>query len=147
MELNLNNILLLLLVVVIFLLRLKTKDTFTNSKTLDILDLDKSVEAFGSFDILPNYNYSIIKIDEAVGQIVKKALIDNNLKKIIKEKMVLIYNKIQNNNELKTYLKFINLINENGTPIFINEAESVVLANEVKIILIVENNKSYQIVN
>ena len=143
MELNLNNILLLLLVVVIFLLRLKTKDTFTNSKTLDILDLDKSVEAF---DILPNYNYSIIKIDEAVGQIVKKALVDNNLKKIIKEKMVLIYNKIQNNNELKTYLKFINLINENGTPIFINEAESVVLANEVKIILIVENNKSYQIV-
>ena len=60
--------------------------------------------------------------------------------------MVLIYNKIQNNNELKTYLKFINLINENGMPIFINEAESVVLANEVKIILIVENNKSYQIV-
>ena len=140
----------LLLVVVIFLLRLKTKDTFTNSKTYDILDFDESVEAFGSFeafDILPNYNYSIIKIDEAVGQIVKKALVDNNLKKIIKEKMVLIYNKIQNNNELKTYLKFINLINENGMPIFINEAESVVLANEVKIILIVENNKSYQIVN
>ena len=135
-----SNIVVLLLLVVIFLLfnfKNKSSDNFSNLKTSDNLDLIKTLET-------PSYyNYSIIKMDEAVGDIVKNALKDNNLKIKIKNKMFLIYNKIQTNNELKTYLKFINLINEDGLPIFINESESVVLANEVKIILI--TNKSYQI--
>ena len=143
---NLNNVFfLLLLVVIILFLKFKSKDNFTNSNTEDSLDFIESIEAFGvppcfNYSI---YNYSIIKMDEAVGDIVKKALKDNNLKAKIKNKMVLIYDKIQTNDELKTYLKFINLINEDGLPIFINKSESVVLANEVKIILITD--KTYQI--
>ena len=144
MELNnFNNIFLLLLPVVIILFLNftdKSSDNFTNSNTEDSLDLMEAIEAFKD----PSYfNYSIIKMDESVGKIVKKALLDNDLKKKIKDKIFLIYNKIQANDELKTYLKFINLINEDGLPIFINESESVVLANEVKIILI--TNKSYEI--
>ena len=144
MELNnFNNIFLLLLPVVIILFlnfTRKSSDNFTNLNTEDSLDL---MEAIKTIEGPSHFNYSIIKMDEAIGKIVKKALLDNDLKKKIKDKMFLIYNKIQANDELKTYLKFINLINEDGLPIFINESESVVLANEVKIILI--TNKSYEI--
>ena len=50
--------------------------------------------------------------------------------------MIEIYGEIENNNELKMYLKFMNLINENAMPSFINECDEVLLNNKIKIILV-----------
>lgn len=85
-----------------------------------------------------NYNKIYIPIDiyEKTHRITKLALKDKKLRKIIENKMVKIYGEIQNNNKLKRYLKFMNLINENGMPIFINEDDEVSLNNKIKIILI-----------
>jgi hypothetical protein len=89
-----------------------------------------------------NYSKSFSQniFNDKAYQLTKKALKDNELKKIIESKMIEIYGEIINNESLKQYLKFINLINEEGKPIFMNESEEVLLLNKVKILLIVMNN-------
>ena len=54
----------------------------------------------------------------------------------IKLRLIDIYGEIQSNEEMKKFLKFNNLINDEGLPIFINESPEVLLLNEIKILLI-----------
>lgn len=88
-----------------------------------------------------NYNtiYDPLQIfifDKRVFYITKLALKNKKIRKIIDEKMIEINGEIKNNNELKMYLKFMNLINGNGMLSFINESDEVLLSNKIKIILI-----------
>jgi hypothetical protein len=84
-----------------------------------------------------NYNYNIIRVGKLTEYITKLALKDLKLKKIIKLKNIEIYGEVLCNIELKNYLLFNNLIHEDGIPLFINESESVILSNQIKILLIV----------
>jgi hypothetical protein len=88
-----------------------------------------------------NYNIIIdplklLELEKKVYDITKLALKDKKLKKLIDKKTIEIYREIKNNDELKMYLKFMNLINNNCLPIFINECEEVLLSNKIKIILV-----------
>lgn len=108
-------------------------ESFAETKNLPI---DKMID---SIDITKlNYSriYVPLDVDERAHQITKAALKDKKLRKIIENKIIGIYGEIKNNYELKMYLKFMNLINEDGMPSFINECDEVLLNNKVKIILV-----------
>ena len=77
--------------------------------------------------------------------ITKKALINPELRQIIDAKDVEIYGEIKNNPNLKNYLLFNNLINAESMPIFINEADEVLLTNKIKIILITMKKSDLQL--
>ena len=88
-----------------------------------------------------NYNLiydplKMFKLNENVFHITKLALQNTNLRKYIDYKIIKIYEQIRINSKLKKYLKFLNLINNDGIPIFINESDEVLLSNKIKIILI-----------
>ena len=82
------------------------------------------------------HKYDIIKIDELSNKLVYLCKYYEQLNKTVKTKLVDIYKEIQQNNELKNYLKFINLIDNNGIPLFINESPDVSLFNQIKILLV-----------
>lgn len=110
-------------------------ELFTETKNLPI---DKMIESINVNKL--NYNslydpFDIFELDKKALHITKAALKDKKLKKIIENKMIGIYGEIKNNDELKMYLKFMNLIREDGIPSFIDECEEVLLNNKIKIIL------------
>jgi hypothetical protein len=110
-------------------------ELFTETKNLPI---DKMIDSIDVNKL--NYNtfdshFDIIELDRKAVHITKAALKDKKLKKIIENKMIEIYGEIKNNDELKMYLKFMNLIREDSMPSFINECEEVLLNNKIKIIL------------
>jgi hypothetical protein len=97
---------------------------------IDVIDINKL-----------NYNtiydpLTIFKLDKRVFYITKLALKNKKIRKIIDKKIIEIYGEIKNNNELKMYLKFMNLINDDGMLSFINECDEVLLSNKIKIILV-----------
>lgn len=74
-----------------------------------------------------------IDLEDKVHNITMRALKDNKLRKEIEE-MIEIYKKIKKDKELFEYLKFKNVINGEGMPIFIRESEEELLKNKVRII-------------
>ena len=90
-----------------------------------------------------NYKYDKMKVDELTGILTKLAMEYKYLKKVIELKNVEIFRQILNNKELKTFLEFNNLIHTDGLPIFLKESESVSLANQIKILLIVINKDNF----
>ena len=95
-------------------------------------------------EIRYNYRYDNIKIDEMTGKLLKQAKNDPEIKKKIKSKLIDVYGEIKNNQELRDYLKFNNLINDDNLPIFINESDDLELANEIKIYLITLPKKEFE---
>lgn len=82
------------------------------------------------------HKYDIIKIDEITNKLVYLCKYYEQINKAVKIKLVDIYKEIKQNDELKNYLKFINLIDDNGVPLFINESPDVSLFNQIKILLV-----------
>lgn len=82
------------------------------------------------------HKYDIIKIDEITNKLVYLCKYYEQINKAVKTKLVDIYKEINQNDELKNYLKFINLVDDNGVPIFINESPDVSLFNQIKILLV-----------
>jgi hypothetical protein len=101
--------------------------TITN-KTETFTDVVSSVKVITN---APNN-----KIDELARKIVKKSKSNPQIKSIINSKFINWYQHILTNPELKFYLKFNNLIDDNGMLLFINESDDVVLENQIKIILL-----------
>lgn len=93
-------------------------------------------------DSAPNKNivdypkYNIIQVDEDARELVKKARNDSKLRDDINNKMVAFYGELQNNKKLQDALKFLNLINDNNMPMFINEHRDNLMFNQIKILLI-----------
>jgi len=102
------------------------------------LSLDKLIDSIDVNKLEYNTLYGpngIFELDKKSLYITKIALNNNKLRKIIENKMIGIYEKIKNKEELKIYLKFMNLIREDGLPSFINECDEILLNNKIKIII------------
>ena len=79
--------------------------------------------------------YNIVELDELSREITEKAKKNSELKKMIDTKMVEVYQNIKTNSNLKNRLRFMNLINDENMPLFINEHKDNLLFNQVKILL------------
>ena len=90
--------------------------------------------------LINDKKYDIIKVDTMANKLVKQTHTDKILEKKINDNMIDIFEEIQNNIKLKDYLKSINLIDNDGYPIFINESKDIVLFNMIKIQLILMKN-------
>ena len=87
-----------------------------------------------SFTEINNSIRNQIDLEDKVNNITLRALKDNKLRKEIEEEMIEIYKKIKIDKKLFDYLKFKNVINGEGMPIFIRESEEELLKNKVRII-------------
>lgn len=87
-----------------------------------------------------NYDYDLNKINETSWDIFLLANKNFDLKNAIKNKMVEIFRIIKLNKDLRNYLIFNNLINNEGYPLYINFSKEgygdMLLLNEIKILLI-----------
>lgn len=101
----------------------QTNETTKLLNSVDVLQLN--------FERFPNH----LEIDERAHKITQLALKDDMIRKTIDEKIIQIYGIITTNEKLKMYLKMLNLIDESGRPIFLDETDEVLLNNKVKIIL------------
>ena len=120
---NKFNLLILLFLMIIYYI-CSSKEKFTHHNKLEYNKI----------------KYNVLDIDEKTGEILKKSINNPIMKRTIKKKMVSIYQEILQNEKLKEFLLFNNLINKQGLPAFINECEEVVLSNEIKIILLTSPN-------
>jgi hypothetical protein len=82
------------------------------------------------------HKYNIVKIDEITNKLVYLCKYYEQINKAVKTKILDIYKEIRQNDELKNYLKFINLVDNDGIPLFINESPEVLLFNQIKILLV-----------
>jgi hypothetical protein len=125
-------LLIISLVLVILLFQNCNLELFTSTtkKSINEIFNDLNVKKLTYSKLLPK------NINSKVGLITKQALQDKKLRKIIEMKIIELYGEIIKNDELKQYLKFMNLINEEGKPIFLYESEEVLLANKIKILLL-----------
>jgi len=98
--------------------------------------IENKINKIDTFKLNYGHKYDIIKIDEITNKLVYLCKYYEQINKTVKTKLVDIYKEIQQNDELKNYLKFINLIDNNGDPLFINESPDVSLFNQIKILLV-----------
>jgi len=98
--------------------------------------IENKINKIDTFKLNYGHKYDIIKIDEITNKLVYLCKYYEQINKTVKTKLVDIYKEIQQNDELKNYLKFINLIDNNGAPLFINESPDVSLFNQIKILLV-----------
>jgi hypothetical protein len=124
------------LIASLIILFINFKYNFESFEDTQNLPIDKLIDSIDVNKLNFETIYIPVDIDKKTYDITKKALKDKKLKKIIENKMIEIYNQIKNNGKLKMYLKFMNLINEDDMPSFINEWEETLLYNKIKIILI-----------
>ena len=118
-----------------------------NVESFNLVNLNKQIDIDINNNLRYNYKYNIIQIDELTFKLFKIAKKDKQLLKIIKKKLIKIYGEIKKNGELKSFLKFNNLINNDGLPIFINEHSDNLLLNEIKILLITMPKKEFELIN
>lgn len=87
-----------------------------------------------------DYDYDQVYINEISWDIFLLANKFDNLKDAINNKMIEIFRVIKINKDLRNYLIFNNLINNEGYPIFIDHSKegygNMLLLNEIKILLI-----------
>ncbi len=116
----------------------------TEKFTEQPITIEKAIGNIKSNNLRYGHKINIIRLEELCYQIAKKAIQDRKLFESIKASVIKIYGEIQQNNQLAEFLKFNNLINGEGLPIFINESPDVLLANEIKIILITMNQNDFE---
>ncbi len=121
---------LLFLVVFIIYLSVPQTENFSESS------IEEKINQIDPTKLSYSYRYDIIKIDELAHKLVYLCNNYKNINQAIKLKLVDIYGEIKENDELKAYLKLMNLVDDNGIPLFINEAPDVSLFNQVKILLV-----------
>ncbi len=109
----------------------RNKEKFVNENKLSEIILKSSSDNFRY-----NYKYDVVKMDEMTYQVFKETKNNPQLLEKIKSRLVEIYGELQSNEDMKKFLKFNNLVNDEGLPIFINESPQVLLLNEIKILLV-----------
>lgn len=120
-------------------------ESFEEIKIAPTNDIIKLIESIDVNKLEHSRIYTPLNIDSLTNKLTKKALEDNNLRKVIEQKSINIYGEIISNDKLKNYLKFMNLINQEGLPSFINESESELLSNQIKIILTTMPKSQFQL--
>ncbi len=146
-----------ILSIIVIYNRLNTEFFYKNKtkRNLSEYKSNKLVDIFNDFDINNiqyNYNWELIN-DTA--HIIKDKM-NPELEKVIKKKIIDVYVLIKQNNEksnnIKNYLKFMNLVGETGLPIFIEInrttdmsktnliSKEIILLNEIKILLVLMPN-------
>jgi len=98
--------------------------------------IKSKIDNINPIDLSYGHKYDIIKIDEITNKLVYLCKYYEQINKAVKTKLIDIYKEIKQNDELKNYLKFINLVDDNGVPLFINESPDVSLFNQIKILLV-----------
>ena len=98
--------------------------------------IQNNIENINSKKLNYGHKYDIIKIDEISNRLVFLCKYYEQLKSSIHMKLIDVYSQIKQNDELKNYLKLMNLIDDNGMPLFANQCEDVSLFNEIKILLV-----------
>ena len=83
-----------------------------------------------------NYNINDTMLCELAFAILNKAKKDKILLDKIEKKIIMIYNDMKTNNQLKYYLKFMNLVNDDGFIFFENNITDVYLTAKIKVILV-----------
>lgn len=126
----------LILGLIVLLIR-NNLELFGNIQTVEPEQIIKQLNSKDIIRDITKLNYDHLKIDNQAWAVTKIALKDKNLRNLIEKKSLWVYEKIGSNDELKTYLKFMNLIRDDGMPIFINESEEVLLNNKIKILLVI----------
>lgn len=121
----------ILFIIIIYINNNKVYNNFTNTN-----DLKNLILSMNTKNLRYNYRYDTLKIDNYSKQIANIAKNDKLLYKIIKQKSVEIYQEILNNNKIREFLMFNNLIHLDGFPLFIKESDEVLLINEIKILLL-----------
>ena len=119
----------------------KTKRNLSKYKSKELVDI------FDEFDVNNiHYNYNLELIND-VAHVIKDKM-DPELEKVINEKIIDVYVLIKKNNDIKNYLKFMNLVGESGLPSFIEInrttamsktnliSKEIILLNEIKILLV-----------
>jgi hypothetical protein len=133
MNYNFWKIIIFIIILVIIVGCLPASEKFVNATGLVNNTITYKV---GSTIHTLDKNYDRIKIDTLANKMVLAAKSDKLLVKKINDNMIDIFTEIQNNENIKDYLKSINLINNDGYPIFINENKDILLFNMIKIQLI-----------
>jgi hypothetical protein len=82
-------------------------------------------------------HFNEVDISEKAYNILQQTKINTKLLNQIDNKILEVYDDIKTNNELKNYLKFMNLINDDGYIFFSNENPDVYLFTKIKILLII----------
>lgn len=83
------------------------------------------------------FKYDKIQVDDASKNMLSFAKNNEDYKKMIQMKMVDVYGLINSNKEIKNFLIFNNLIDNNGMPLYSHVNEESKLLNEIKILLVV----------
>jgi len=109
------------------------------------LTIEKAIENVNPEKLRIGHTINVIRFEELCHKILSKAKKDKKLFDLIKQKVIKIYGKLNTNKDLAKYLKFNNLINNSNLPVFINEAEDVILINEIKILVLTMNKKDFEI--
>lgn len=98
--------------------------------------IERKIRNIDTVKLNYGHKYDIIKIDELANKLLTLCKYYEQINKAVHRKLVDIYDEIRNNDELKNYLKFNNLVDDNGVPVFINESPDVNLFNQIKILLV-----------
>jgi len=120
---------------------------FTNTK--DVVDInintifDPNIIIPYHYDYMRNYD---IPINTLSYKIAKMAMYDKNLLNRIEQKILQISGDIRTNKDLKFYLKFKNIINDDNMLFFVDEDPMEFLKLKIKLILILlpKNNLIFQ---
>lgn len=141
MDNKMLKIFLFMVIIIIIILVWKNSELFTDN----ITNIEQIIKNSDLKNLRWDYlrDGSIIELNDMTGKLYKMAIQNKNLENIIKTKLIQIYGEIKLNTELKKFLLFNNLIGQNNLPIFINESDSVILQNEIKILLITMEKQNY----
>ena len=82
-------------------------------------------------------HFNEVDISEKAYKILQQTKTNTKLLNQIDNKILEVYDDIKTDNELKNYLKFMNLINDDGYIFFSNENPDVYLFTKIKILLII----------
>lgn len=122
----------LLTLIIVFL----TYNDQNNMENFSENSIENKISKIDTIKLNYGHRYDIIKIDEITNKLVYLCKYYEQINKAVKTKLVDIFKEIKQNDELKNYLKFINLVDNNGVPLFINESPDVSLFNQIKILLV-----------
>ena len=90
----------------------------TNMENFSGSSIEKKINKIDTVKLNYGHKYDIIKIDEVTNKLVYLCKYYEQINKSVKTKLVDIYKEIRQNDELKKYLQFINLIDNNGDPFY-----------------------------
>lgn len=99
--------------------------------------INNTCEGFSNMYTYHSTHFNEVDISEKAYKILQQTKTNKKLLTEIDNKILEVYNDIKTDNDLKNYLKFMNLINDDGYVFFSNENPDVYLFTKIKIILLI----------